>query len=255
MNILMTGCSRSVGEYIRRQLEIEGHNVFGIGQGGPHMVEDFSTTENHVRRIDKIMSNAHEWFWSCGSGSGAIHCLINNAGATHIDWLENQSILDMTEVMNINFWWPLLLTQRMAALERMADTDPRGADGFARIINISSYGTKAGLRASMGYACSKAALDMLTRNSAKEFTGRLPILVFGVAPCGVEGTAMQSQVIDGLVEKRGFKPEDAAEYFAGNGFHEGAQFSDIATVVRFLVVEAPKHMTGEIIGMPAGSGM
>jgi len=112
--------------------------------------------------------------------------------------------------------------------------------GFGRIVNISSIN---GLRGKFGqgnYAAAKAGLIGLTKSAAREF-GRKGITVNAVAPGMVMTDMARALPADVLA-----RAENEA------ALAQLAEPDDISNVVLFLLSDAARAITGEVIRVDAG---
>ncbi|HWC17584.1 MAG TPA: SDR family oxidoreductase [Terriglobales bacterium] len=97
--------------------------------------------------------------------------LINNAGISHHNSIENTTEAEMDAIYNVHFKGVFFLTQKLLPLMN---------DG-GRIVNFSSGLTRIILPGSAPYASMKAAIEVLTKYMAKEL-GPRGIAVNVVAP-------------------------------------------------------------------------
>ncbi|KAL8194861.1 UNVERIFIED_CONTAM: hypothetical protein K2H54_037256, partial [Gekko kuhli] len=104
-------------------------------------------------------------------GAG-LNLLINNAGMAKSRTMESETAEDMAEVYKNNVIGPMMVTQAFLPLLRKASRESRQKGmscSKAAIVNVSSEGGSItnififDLMAVVGYRCSKAALNMLTR--------------------------------------------------------------------------------------------
>lgn len=86
--------------------------------------------------------------------AGRVDLLINNAGILQVGSLEDLSEARLRQVMETNFFGPILLTKSML--------EPMRNQGFGHIIMISSLSGLAGLPGESAYAASKFALEGAT---------------------------------------------------------------------------------------------
>ena len=93
----------------------------------------------------------------------AIHLLINNAGVTLLDSIEEQSHEDLTWLMNINFWAVVYGTKAFLPSLKKADE--------AHIVNISSIFGMMAVPLHSAYNASKFAVRGYTEALAIEMTG------------------------------------------------------------------------------------
>jgi len=263
MRILMTGCSRSIGAYIRERLLEQGHAVFGVGLGGPEFESDFNATYPEPYSMEQEVH--HVFDQAEAAMGGPIDGLINNAGMTKIDFLENHSLGDFSAVLNVNLVAPFLFCREFArrvknevSTEQTRTGQVRNeavVSGVRRIVNTSSMGTKISLRASPGYCASKAGLDALTKVFAKEFAGRLPIVICSIAPGGIDDTEMKAQAIRELQRTRGMSEEQATKYFSQSPFGRGCTFDEVWKLYDFAVNSLPEQCSGTVLTMPGGMGV
>jgi NAD(P)-dependent dehydrogenase (short-subunit alcohol dehydrogenase family) len=109
-------------------------------------------------------------------GAERFDYLVNNAGTSLHNSFDQTTEEELDNVYNVHFKGVFLLTQRLLPLIK---------DG-GRIVNISSGLTRIIVPGSVGYACMKGAVEVLSRYLAKEL-GPRRIAVNTVAP-GAIGT-------------------------------------------------------------------
>jgi NAD(P)-dependent dehydrogenase (short-subunit alcohol dehydrogenase family) len=72
------------------------------------------------------------------------------------------------------------------------------------------------MRHSLAYNCSKAALDMATKQMARELTKPYGLSVFGVRPGKMAGTGMSTYIDEQVCLMRDWTPEQAMAYAQQN---------------------------------------
>jgi NAD(P)-dependent dehydrogenase (short-subunit alcohol dehydrogenase family) len=162
-------CARNLGELETAQQELEkgGAEVYAqvcnlrIEQDLKHMVRQ---VEEHYGRID---------------------VLVNNAGVIQVGPVENQSVDEFREAMDIHYWAPL--HTMMAVLPGMKERRE------GRIINIASVGGKVSLPHMVPYSGSKFGLVGLSEGFQVELK-RYNILVTTINP-GLMRTGSASHAI------------------------------------------------------------
>jgi acetoacetyl-CoA reductase/3-oxoacyl-[acyl-carrier protein] reductase len=112
--------------------------------------------------------------------------------------------------------------------------------GYGRIVNITSINGIRGKFGQANYSASKAGLIGLTKTLAREL-GPKGITVNAVAP-GMVMTDMARALPGEIVEKA--RAECVLPDLAGPG--------DVANLVLFLLSDAAKMITGEVIRVDAG---
>lgn len=248
MRILFTGCSTGFGKYIVEKLREQGHLVCGAGVGGPDIQAVFDSNFNSVH-ADNIIRDANDFFMRReGSKLLGVDVLVNNAGMTHVEPIERHSPQAFKDVLACNLTAPFLLSQKFL------DFLPEGIVG--RIVNTTSMAASMALRHSPGYCASKAGLESLTKQMAKELAGKRPVTVLAIAPGTIKGTKMAGQVIESLMSVRGMSREEAEAYsISGSPLGRPCTWDELWKVYDFAINHAPEYMTGSIIHMPGGMGI
>jgi 3-oxoacyl-[acyl-carrier protein] reductase len=115
---------------------------------------------------------------------GRVDILVNNAGIFTEATLENMTIEEWDEVLNINLRGAFLCTRALLAqmLERR--------DG--RIINVASQLGQIGGTSAVHYSASKAGLIGMTKALAREVSSR-GVLVNAIAPGPIETPLLDSE--------------------------------------------------------------
>jgi short-subunit dehydrogenase len=127
-------CARDAEELVRARQCIERETRATVSTFVCD-VSDRAQVENTIREVQKQF--------------GAIDVLVNNAGVMSVGPVENQSIADFEEAMNVNFWSQVHAT--LAALPEMRRRPE------TRIVNITSIGGKVSIPHLLPYSCSKFA--------------------------------------------------------------------------------------------------
>lgn len=161
-----------------------------------------------------------------------ITLLVNNAGITR-----DRSILKMTDdewqsVLAVNLTGAFYLARAVAPSMREA--------GYGRIVNITSINGIRGKFGQANYSSSKAGLIGLTKVLAREL-GPKGVTVNAVAP-GMVMTEMALALPDEILAKA--RNESVLP--------ELAKPEDIANAVLFLLSDAARMITGEVIRVDAG---
>ncbi|HLA21190.1 MAG TPA: SDR family oxidoreductase, partial [Pseudolabrys sp.] len=158
--------------------------------------------------------------------------LVNNAGITRDRSLMKMSDAEWGSVLGVN------LTGAFNMIRAVAPA--MTAVGFGRIVNITSINGLRGKFGQANYAAAKAGLIGLTKTAAREF-GKKGVTVNAVAPGMVMTDMARSLPADVL--KRAV--DEAA-------LTELAHPEDISSAVMFLLSNAARAITGEVIRVDAG---
>ena len=245
MRILMTGCSSGTGNYVASSLEQQGHEVYKVGLGGPNLKIDFTKVENPYLTAEYIFYTAEKHFLG-----KKVEVLINNAGLTKSDYIEDMDQLDYNKVMMINLTMPYFLTRELSKRVVKEDTPD-----LRKAIFVSTMGVKMGLRAQSPYVISKAAVEALTRSLAKEFAGRLPIATYCIAPSGIADTQMEKDMLNALIDTRGMSQEEAKTYLVQSPTGRWSTHKEVWDFFDLAVNKLTIQSSGTILSMTAGMGL
>lgn len=164
-----------------------------------------------------------------------IDILINNAGITRDNLLMRMKDEDWDLVLSVNLKSVFLLSKAVSRHMIKARS--------GKIVNVASVIGLIGNTGQANYAASKAGVIGLTKSLAKEFASR-NITVNAVAP-GFIKTAMTDKLSEEVKNKM---LEDIPLGFLGEA-------SDVAKVIRFLVSEDARYLTGQVIHIDGGMVM
>jgi NAD(P)-dependent dehydrogenase (short-subunit alcohol dehydrogenase family) len=230
MVVLVTGTSRGIGEGISSLLLERGHRVVGVSRGGSRVAlrdhPGFADVRHDLsapQRIEELVDGALGAF-------GAIDALVNNAGMLIQAGCHEQTDAALDQMLALNLTAPFRLSQLLARHWQAEGT--RGV-----IVNVCSVESQVAWPqpGQSGYAVSKAGLLGLTRGLALALGGE-EIRVVAVGP-GVIETEMS---ISG--DLRGRIPLG----------HRYGTTRDVAELTAFLLSDAARYITGEIVYVDGG---
>ena len=158
--------------------------------------------------------------------------LVNNAGITR-----DRSLLKMSD----DEWRSVLDVNLSGAFHMIRALGPRmRSAGHGRIVNITSINGLRGKFGQANYSAAKAGLVGLTKTVAREF-GPKGVTVNAVAPGMVlteMAKALPREFLDRALEETALK--------------QLAEPDDIAHAVLFLLSDAARMITGEVIKVDSG---
>jgi NAD(P)-dependent dehydrogenase (short-subunit alcohol dehydrogenase family) len=172
---IVTGGTRGIGAAVAERLAADGHDLFltfRARRDEAHELADrlrSGGTRVELLQLDLAdLDAAATVLPEAISAFGTVTGLVNNAGITgRIGGFLDASIEESELVFRVNVLAPIVLTR--AAIRHMS-TELGGAGGS--IVNISSGAATTGSpHTYVPYSMSKAALNMLTVGTAKEFGG------------------------------------------------------------------------------------
>lgn len=226
---LVTGASRGIGFSLSKRLADHGHKVIGIARHCPNETFPGSFYEADLSDPDAARScfadiiKHHE-----------VLRLVNNAGASFPDCIEDVKLQDLHDSVNLNLVAPLLAVQ--ACLPQMK------AKAFGRIVNVSSRAI-LGKIARSSYAATKNGLVGFTRTWALELAG-YGIAVNAVAPGPILTDLYRgSNPTSGSAKKR---------LTAGIPMGRFGQPREVAAPIEFLLSEEASYITGQVLYICGG---
>jgi NAD(P)-dependent dehydrogenase (short-subunit alcohol dehydrogenase family) len=165
---------------------------------------------------------------------GRLDILVNNAGICDDGPLEEQTLAELTEVIDVNLVAVLDLCRILAPL--------LFASGHASVINISSIFGLVGSRGPMvGYNATKGALINTTRHLAAQW-GRRGVRVNALAP-GFFPTAMSGELQDPRL-RAGIEQRTALERVP--------ELPELDGPLLFLASDASSYVTGHTLTVDGG---
>ncbi len=243
---IVTGTSRGIGLGIARRLTAAGTRVFGVARSpgeAVHMQCDL-TEPGAAERVLAAALEAH----------GRVDALVNNAGLLLEGDCWAQSDADVEAMVALNLTAPFLLAQVVARHwvgEAPSDSDEGATPGphegarvpaagatSGTILNVCSVESQVGWASPPHavYAATKGGLLGLTRALALELAPH-GIRVVALGP-GPTATAMTPEM-----------PELATAIPLGG---RPATLDEIGDVAAFLVSDAARYVTGEIVYVDGG---
>lgn len=231
---IVTGGTRGIGAAISKQLISDGFVVAANYGGNTEAAEEFAAE-----------TGAHPYQWdvsdfeACREGVarveaelGPVQVLVNNAGITRDRSLAKMSDEEWQAVLSVNLGGAFHTIRAMAPRMRAA--------GHGRIVNITSINGLRGKFGQANYSAAKAGLVGLTKTAAKEF-GAKGVTVNAVAP-GMVMTdmahALPREILDAALAETATK--------------RLAEPADIAHAVLFLLSDAARMITGEVLKVDSG---
>ncbi len=240
---LVTGASRGIGAAIARALVRRGVRVaLGYhrseqqatelaasltGEGGivelaQGDVAEPAQAKKIVRAIKK------QW--------GRLDILINNAGVVAEELFFLSNLERFWDLQRINLGGTINCCR--AAIPMLS----RHKNGC--IINMSSIAAQHGTTGLSAYACSKAAIEALTKVLARELAA-VGVRVNAVAP-GLVATEMTDNLRDPARHQASLQMQPVSRM----GTPE-----EVASLVTYLALDAPAYLTGEIVRIDGGAAI
>jgi NAD(P)-dependent dehydrogenase (short-subunit alcohol dehydrogenase family) len=205
-HVMITGTSSGLGECLKTLFAAEGHAVTGTTHD-PRLASDdqmFYDAREELGHMKLVTSMA-----ALGvARKGPVDLLINNAGINAIRHFEDLTLDFLEDVMRVNCFAPMLLVRELLAMQKFSPG--------AVVVNIVSDAAWRPMRHSAAYNAAKAALDMATRQMARELTKPKDMVILAVRPGKMKGTGMSAYIDRQVQELRGWTEAEARAYFVNN---------------------------------------
>ncbi|MFG1285079.1 SDR family NAD(P)-dependent oxidoreductase [Xanthobacter autotrophicus] len=241
--VIVTGASRGIGASIALELARRGLTVAALSRSGAPPERAEAAGEEVARRILSFACDvAHEGAMQealarIRAETGSIGGLVNNAGIHREGRADSLTTADFEAVLQVN------TTAVFAACRDVLPHMVENKRGI--IVNIGSFFDRLGVRGSIAYCASKAAVAAMTRCMAAEW-GRRGISVLNVAP----GYILTDINRDFLESDPG-----RAQIMARSFVRRPGEPNEIARLVAALYSEDIPFLTGETIYVDGGHGI
>ncbi|MTI18364.1 acetoacetyl-CoA reductase [Rhodobacteraceae bacterium RKSG542] len=231
---VVTGGTRGIGAAISKGLQSAGFTVAATYAGNTEKAEAFrSETGISVYKWDVADERACQLgIAQVQEELGAIGVLVNNAGITRDGWFHKMSFEDWSQVMRTNL--DSMFTMCSPVIEGMR------AQGFGRIVNISSINGQKGQLGQANYSAAKAGVIGFTKALAQE-NARKGVTVNCICPGYIDTdmvAAVPEKVLEGIIGQIPVGRLGKAEEISG--------------LVNYLCSDAAAFMTGSVLTINGG---
>jgi 3-oxoacyl-[acyl-carrier protein] reductase len=237
---LVTGASKGIGAAIATALGAAGAavvvNYASSKEGADRVVSAIVSQDGKAVAVQGDVSKAadvRQLFAEAKRHFGAVDIVINNAGVFRFDPLDAVSAGEFHREFEINVLGPILTTQ-----EALKYFGPAGGS----IVNVSSTVAIRPVPGAVVYSATKAALDSLTKELAREL-GPRNVRVNAINPGLTDTEGARTSGIFGDFERM------AA---ANTPLGRNGQPDDVAPLAVFLASEDARWITGETIRVAGG---
>ena len=237
---LITGCNRGIGKAIAEKFASEGANLIcAIRKENPvFQAEADAWAAKYGVKIDFVFFDLTDEegikavFKDLTKEKRTIDILVNNAGVPSGGFLLMTSLAKIKEVMQVNFFSQILITQQVA---KMMMKQKHGA-----IVNMSSVTALDNQGGWTAYGSSKGAMISFTRTAARE------LATFGIRVNAVAPGLIDTQMGGEMDEKYQADMINRAD-LGRKGTPE-----EVANLVCFLASDEASYITGQIIRIDGG---
>lgn len=233
--IIVSGCSRGIGQAIVERLLEEGAIVACFSRSEPQWLDQYTEEQVYWRSIDlNNIEDLKKFVVGVYKKYKHIDGLVNNAGINYDGILTTMEENKIHEIISLNIEATLILTKQVAKYMMIKQN--------GSIVNISSIvGGLRGYKGASVYGTSKAALIGFTKSLAREL-GEKKIRVNAVLPGFVE-TNMT----------KGMNEEKKNKVLRRTPLKRFAHPGEIASVVRFLLSDEASYVTGHAMVADGGN--
>jgi NAD(P)-dependent dehydrogenase (short-subunit alcohol dehydrogenase family) len=232
---LVTGASTGLGAHFASVLSAAGADVVVTARRSSQL-ESYAPVVGATALAGDITSADHRQQLASliREQFGRLDILVNNAGTADDGPLEEQTLAELTKVIDVNLVAVLDLCRVLAP--------PLFASGHASVINISSIFGIVGSRGPMaGYNATKGALINTTRHLAAQW-GRHHVRVNALAP-GYFPTAMTGELQD---------PELRSSIEQRTALARVPEIHELDGPLLFLASDASSYVTGHTLVVDGG---
>jgi 3-oxoacyl-[acyl-carrier protein] reductase len=231
-SVIVTGGARGIGLELGRFFAGCGADVFlvdydreEVGKaaaevGARALPGDVSSTEDVDRAVEQVIAE-----------TGRIDVIVNNAGILRDKVLWKLTDEDWDRVLAIHAGGTFRLTRACVPHFR--------AQGFGRVVNVTSYTGLHGNTGQANYATAKAGIIGFTKTAAKELA-RFGITVNAISPNA------ETRMVASIPE------EKKAELAAGIPLGRFGDASEMCAAVGFLASREAGYVTGVVLPVDGG---
>lgn len=222
--IVITGTSRGIGKALAKHFLDKNDTVIGCSRGEASIthpnykhfslkVDDESAVVSMIRQIRREF--------------GRIDVLLNNAGIASMNHFLTTSATTVSKIFDTNFLGTFIFSREVSKVMMKQKN--------GRIVNFTTVAKPLNLDGEAIYASSKAAIESLTKISAKELAS-FNITVNAIGPTPIKTDlikAVPKEKMDDLLEKQAIK--------------RFGEFEDIINVVDFFCKKESDFITAQVI--------
>ena len=236
-NILVTGASGGIGNFLVKKFVTLGGNVLGTGS----KIEKLDLLKKQyptikVKKFDMIdHSRIEEFIDSVFLELGGLDILINNAGTNNDNLSLRMKEDEWKKVIDINLTSTFLLSKY--AIKKMLKNK------FGRVVNITSIVAHTGNLGQSNYSASKAGIIGMSKSLAIEYAKK-NITVNCVSP----GFIVSDMTMNIAEKVKLYLTSRIPMERLGTG-------EDVSNTVAFLSFDQASYITGETIHVNGGMYM
>jgi 3-oxoacyl-[acyl-carrier protein] reductase len=247
---IVTGASRGIGRATAHALAAEGAEVLAIGRDTDALD---ATAHDSPGRIETLALDVTDptagerATEACREAFGRIDILVNGAGTSRVRAIDALTDDDWQAQWELHVMGPMRLMRAAAPL--------MAAQGWGRIVNVSSSSGKRPSSTNAAYSVTKAAVLSLSRAYADAYAAQ-GVLVNAIAPGPIGGDLWLAPggLADQNAQAKGVTRDEVLESTAQRvPLQRLGTDEEIAAVVVFLCSAQAGYVTGAAWSVDGGS--
>jgi 3-oxoacyl-[acyl-carrier protein] reductase len=222
--IVITGTSRGIGKALAKHYLDKNNTVIGCSRGEASIThpnyKHFSLKVDDEGAVVSMIRQIRREF-------GRIDVLLNNAGIASMNHFLTTSATTVSKIFDTNFLGTFIFSREVSKVMMKQKN--------GRIVNFTTVAKPLNLDGEAIYASSKAAIESLTKISAKELAS-FNITVNAIGPTPIKTDlikAVPKEKMDDLLEKQAIK--------------RFGEFEDIINVIDFFCKKESDFITAQVI--------
>ena len=231
----MTGASLGIGRECAKKLSMQGANLVITSRNHKGLLETLGLLSNGDHEIVLADLQKQNDIINLASSITKLNGIVHCAGIHMLCLSKLITESDISQIMNINFVAPILLTKELIR--------KRSVEKKASIVFVSSIAANCPSVGTILYGASKAALNAAMRSFALE-QAPMSIRVNCISPGMIKNDFMLKYNA-GLTQEQLF--ENDTHYPLGYGTPE-----DIANLIVFIMSDASRWITGTVLLIDGG---
>lgn len=224
LNIVITGSRKGLGKALAEHYLAQGHTVIGCSRQESSIEHDnyhhFELDVTDEKAVVSMVRSVRKQFRT-------VDVLVNNAGMAAMNHFLTTPLSSAEKVMATNVFGTFLFSREIAKLMMKQKS--------GSIVNYSTVAVPLDLEGEAIYAASKAAVESLTKISAKELSP------YGIRVNAVAPTPVPTDLIKAVPKQK------IEELIASQAIKRLGKEEDVINVVDFFISPRSEFVTGQVI--------
>jgi 3-oxoacyl-[acyl-carrier protein] reductase len=236
---LITGISKGLGLEIARQIVEAGNYVYGISRTmTPELRELMSEYPDSINYLSFDLSESElvkeKIFKEFIGLKTSLAGYVNNGAYAYDDIISNLDYSKLEDMYKVNVFTPMMISKYV--IRNFLLHSVKGS-----IVHISSISAHTGYKGLAMYASTKGAIEAFSKNTAREWGERG--IRSNTVVAGFMETAMSGTLTD----------EQKDRIYKRTSLKSATSLQSVASTVLFLLSDKAESITGENIGVNAGT--